>query len=145
MNVDGFHPNAVPASTRRPVDTPAQAATAHEARQASAASPQDIKRVTAALRDTYQHVDVQSDSDGVYGDGGARRNQPLTAPASAEAVGAEIVDLETVVQARGLPLLPEKERQSVLAQDIVRAYDSARADVQGETPEATEERIDTLG
>jgi hypothetical protein len=38
-----------------------------------------------------------------------------------------------------------QERQSVLAQDIVRAYDSARADVQAETPEATEEGIDTLG
>lgn len=142
MNVDGFHPNAVPASTRRPVDTPAKAATADEARQASAASPQDIKQVTAALRDTYEHVDGQSDSGGVYGDGGASR---YPAPASAEDVGAEIVDLETVVQARGLPLLPEKERQSVLAQDIVRAYDAVRANAQPETPEVSEDSIDTVG
>ncbi len=148
MNVEGFHPNAVPVGSRRPVDTPTTAASAKEARHASAASPQDVERVTAVLRDTYQHVELPSDDDVVYGDGGASRNRSGSKesdPISAEPVGAEIVDLETVVQARGLPLLPEKARQSVLAQDILRAYDAVRADAQPGAITPQEDGFNTLG
>lgn len=143
MNVDGFHPNAVPVDGRSLPDSPTKAASAREARRASAVKPQDIAQVRAALTDRYEHVDSDSVTAVSY-----RPDRPTSSSLTvneADEGGAEIVDLETVVTARGLPLLPEKERQSVLAQEVLRAYDSVHGEGAPHSPDSPDDLFNTTG
>lgn len=143
MNVDGFHPNAVPVDGRSLPDSPTKVASAREARRASAAKPQDIAQVRAALTDRYEHVDSGSVAAVSY-----RPDRPTSISITGKEGddgGAEIVDLETVVTARGLPLLPEKERQSVLAQEVLRAYDSVRGEGVSDSPDSPDDLFNTTG
>ena len=139
MIVDGTTHQAAAVSTQqKPVNgvsklRPARNETGQEeSRSVSSNTPQDTVRASTGLRDSFEHVSeavgaaaygnsvAGRDTDGVVGGAFEAARELLDQPQD-----ARIVDLETAVNATGLPLLPESDGTGVLTQDVLRAYGTA--------------------
>ena len=128
MNVDGPTPNGSPVpdvqrpNHRTPVEAPAPST------RTSKKNADRAGQGSSILRDSYEHVSTDSEGPATYGEStlAEGRVQRSSFDALQETVkqsySAEIVDLETAVNAKGLPLRSEEDNTGVLKQDILRAY-----------------------
>ena len=127
--------------------------TRRENQLAATARAQDSSRLAIATRDSYEHVETPEATPVTYS--GPAAPQP-TGPAvdtgqdgsgGAPDYTAEIVDLETAVNAKGLPLLPEANGQGVFSQEVLSAYEAARGQTAPppETPGSPTDHINSLG
>ncbi len=153
MIVDGTTHQAAAVSTQqktvKDVSTPrpSKDETAQEARLAASSTPQ------AALHDSFEHV-VKVAGAAAYADDVAGRDRDGVVGGAFEAARkllddpytAEIVDLETAVNAEGLPLLPETDKNGILTQDVLKAYGTSGVGTDGNTQGTTpSDLLDTLG
>lgn len=159
MNVDGTNQpsNVAPVPQNHPRQSREAASASRsanvEARLAASNTPQDAVRAAEVL-DSFEHIPVERGTEVTYSsENGRGESRGLVAGAFEElresleeSRTAEIVDLETAVNADGLPILPEEERAGALTQEIREAYDVGRRAAEDPTgARGNVQPFDTLG